>query len=76
MKRELGWFRIGSGLVFSLLFLMVIPGCKKALMEVTVHAQCGPEAMRDIDTPPTGQWTCPTKKPGGGCIKVGDCSCP
>ncbi len=74
MKSELGWFRIGSGLVFSLLFLMVLSACKP-LVEVTVRTG-GLEALRDADIPPTGQWNCPTKKPEGTCIRIGDCSCP
>lgn len=52
MKRELGWLRIGSGLVLSLLFLIVLPACTKPLIQVSVDAKCGPEAIGN--EPPTG----------------------
>jgi hypothetical protein len=65
MKREFGWFRIGSGLILSLLLLAVVPACKP-LIEVTVHAQCSPPAATtDHSPPPTG---CPNGRwPNGSC---------
>lgn len=51
MSREHRWFQIAFRLILPLLFLTVLPACKP-LIEVTVHTQCGPEAVKDI--PPTG----------------------
>jgi hypothetical protein len=74
MKREHGWFQIGSGLVLSLLFLIVLPACKP-LIEVKVDAQCGSEAIKDDGSPPKGM-ECPLN-PDGDCIKKPkNCSCP
>jgi hypothetical protein len=70
MKRKPKWFRISSGLVLSLLFLMVLPACKP-LIEVTVHAQCASEAMRGDDTPPTGKCL----YVNGVCQKTRWCTC-
>lgn len=50
MSRERGWLQTCSGLALFLLFLMVLPACKP-LIEVTVHAQCAPEAMKENDAP-------------------------
>ena len=77
MKKERGWFQLGAGLILSLLFLMVLPACKP-LIEVTVRAQCTPQAaMIEDNSLPTGsEWTCPTRKPAGQCIKINNCTCP
>ena len=77
MKREPRWIGIGSGLVLSMLFLTILPACKP-LIEVTVRSQCTPQAamIDDNDLPTGGVWTCPTKRPGGECIKVNNCTCP
>jgi hypothetical protein len=66
MKRERGWFQIGAGLALSLLFLMVLPACKP-LIQVTVAAQCGPEAMKDENSPPKGK-PCKMNPATGGCM--------
>ena len=68
MKRGRGWFQIGSGLVLSLLFLMVLQACSTPLIQVTVRAQYGPSAaMTDNNSPPpTGG--CPNGRwPNGSC---------
>ncbi len=52
MKMERGWFWIGSGLVLSFLFFIVLSACNTPLIQVTVNV--GPEAMKDKDIPPTG----------------------
>ncbi len=65
MNRGREWLRIGSGLLLSLLFLMVLSACVKPLLEVTVRAQCGPEAVEGKDAPPTG---CKRHPMTGQCI--------
>jgi hypothetical protein len=73
MKRELGWFQIGSGLVLSLLFLIVLPACKP-LIEVKVDAQCGPKG--DKEDPPTGPGASPCRWEGNTCTHKPDgCVC-
>jgi hypothetical protein len=71
MNMERGWFRIGSVLILSVLFLMVLPACNKALIEVTVRAQCVPEAMRGDDP---GKLPCRRDPTTKACIL--NCPCP
>lgn len=75
MKRKRGWFQIGAGLALSLLFLIVLPACNKAFIEVTVRAQCGPsETMREDGVPPPGKMPCRRDPTTGACIA--NCPCP
>ena len=77
MKSELGWFRINSGLMLSLLFLMILPACHTPLIEVKIDAQC--RSTGDDNSPPTGpaggtscRWkgdTCTHKPDGCVCRK-------
>lgn len=76
MKRELGWFRIGSGLVVSLLLLIVLPACSRPFIEVTVGAQCEPKGEKNPS--PEGPPTPLCNKDGNGCLLRTDgkpCTC-
>lgn len=73
MKRELGWFRIGSGLILSLLFLMAFPACTRPFIEVSVGAKCEPQGGKEVL--PTGM-ECPTNSDGDCVKKPKHCTCP
>lgn len=65
MVKRRGWFRIGSGVILSLLFLTALPACVRPLVEVTVRT-CEPGAMPDKDGSPQGK-PCKTDPKTGGC---------
>ena len=67
MKRDLGWFQIGSGLALSLLFLIVLPACTRPFIEVSVGTKCVPEAVRGDD--PTGPQPPRCNYNGGTCME-------
>lgn len=66
MKRELGWFRTGSGVILSLLFLMVVPACSRPFIEVTVGAKCESEEQ-DNNKLPKGGKTPSCNRNGNNC---------
>ena len=67
MKRELGWFQIGTGLGLFLLCVVALAGCAKVTVQCTP-----PNAISTGEPPPTGCG----KDRHGNCIPIpGVCTC-